>query len=426
MIRKDLKKKTVLIFGAGREGLATFEALKRYHGKMLVFITSDEKREEIEGKYQDFFLTIDEARNLFSENTVIIKSPGIPWHNPFIEAAQGQSVIITSATNIFLSERKGRGKIIGITGTKGKSTTTSMLYNVFLQTDTPARLVGNIGNPAIEQIDASDDTVFIFELSSFMLTDLEVAPDIAVFLNLYEEHMDYHKGVDAYWSAKYNIARKQDTSDLFFYNSKFPSLSALAKDVKGTAEAYDEIDVGDLNESLAIKGEHNKGNAHAVAVVAMHLGVSKEAIRAGLTSFKGLPHRLEEKLYKDILFVNDSISTNPNSAMAAIDTYKEKIGAIILGGYERGFDYTKLIQKLKQMQNLQIFVFTEAEQLISVLEQEEVSFIKIDSMQEPVVWSLDNLSEGKVCLLSPAAPSFGRYKNFEERGEDFIFAVDQK
>lgn len=406
----DLLGKNVVMLGYGKEGMAMVNVLK---GRGISATITDER--PMEGVAH--FSSINDVIARADANTVVIKSPGIPWHRPAVEELGARGAVFTSSTNLFMAERKGRGKIIGVTGTKGKSTTASLLAHVLR-----AKLVGNIGQPAIAEVDAADDTVFVIEMSSYQLADLNLAPDIAVLINLYEEHMDWHGDISAYQAAKMRIAELQTESDVFVYNEKFPQLRELAGRVKSTAIPFSRHDDAVLS-SLALLGEHNKENACAVLAVARFLGVTDDVIAQACATFQPLPHRLEiVGEVGGITYVNDSISTTPQSAMAAIEVFKDRLGAIILGGQDRGYAFDELARRVVGS-SVTTYIMPGGERIAEAIREAGGVSMPVKTLEEAVAHVKVNLKPGQVCLLSPASPSYGQFKNFEERGDMFKVAA---
>lgn len=417
----DLEGKQIIIFGFGREGQSTLEVLeKKLPGaKIIVTDENDMADKTVRPDQNVRFVSVDQAIEMTNDNTVVIKSPGISPHQPAVTAFKTRCSLITSATNLFFGERKNNGTIIGVTGTKGKSTTASLLAHTLKTGGLPAILVGNIGVPMLSAVDAPDDSIFVIELSSYMLADLEIGPDIAIFLNLYEEHMDWHGSVSDYHEAKWNIAAKQSPGDLLIYNETSPELVSLVMTAPARQIPFQKID-DPLLDNLKIKGEHNRENACAVLLVAELLGVTDEKIVEAFSTFKPLPHRLEEiTTIGGVLYVNDSISTTPQSALAAIGVYGARGGAILLGGKNRGYDFSELAITLKDFPDVRPLILPGGDQIAEALKNVNVNFETVVSLDSAVEWCHQNLKASQVCLLSPASPSYGYFKNFEERGDKF-------
>lgn len=414
----DLSGKLVIILGFGREGKAMYDVLKSKVPTARIIVTDEHKIDVPE------FHELADALGSVDSNTVVIKSPGIPWHRPYVEEMEAAGARFTSSTNLFFAERKGRGTIIGVTGTKGKSTTASLLAHVLQSAGKHVVLAGNIGEPAIAHIDESDDTIFVLEMSSYQLSDLAVAPDIAVIVNLFEEHMDWHGDVENYHSAKMRIAKLQVAGDLFVYNEKFPQLVDLAGRVKSTAIPF--VGRSDRTlDSLKLLGEHNRENAAGVLAVIDALKVDRAVVEGAFATFEPLPHRLQDiGVRRGIRFINDSISTTPQSALAAIDVYEKDLGAIILGGQDRGYRFDDLARRVVDL-GIRTYILPGGEKIADAIRAIGGAPIVMATLQEIVNDVVGHTDAGSVCLLSPASPSYGQFKNFEDRGRQFVAAVTE-
>ena len=412
----DLSDKTVIILGFGREGKAVYDVLK-FKAPTARIIVTDEQEIDV----PEFHQLIDTIAVVTSE-TVVIKSPGIPWHRAYVEEMENAGAHFTSSTNIFLAERKGKGKIIGVTGTKGKSTTSSLITHVLKSAGKPVVLAGNIGEPAISHIGDPAETIFVLEMSSYQLSDLVIAPDIAVILNLYEEHMDYHGDVESYHAAKMRIADGQTANDVFVYNEKFSRLVDLAAHVKSKAIPFVDRNDRSLN-SLKLLGDHNRENAAGVLAVTDCLGIDRAIVDRAFASFEPLPHRMQDLgIHHGIRFINDSISTTPQSALAAIDVFEKDLGAIILGGQDRGYHFADLAKRVVDL-GIAAYILPGGEKIADAIAVLGGKSISMKTLGEVVADVAARGKSGSTCLLSPASPSYGQFKNFEDRGNQFIAAV---
>ena len=419
-IISKLTDKRILIFGYGREGKSTEEYIKKH--------VSYKSLEVFEGKKEDI-----DADNY----DYIIKSPGIVMleDNPKY----------TSQTELFLDEFGS--KTIGITGTKGKSTTSSMIAHVLNECGQKAILLGNIGKPCFDMIEEIDeDTWIVFELSCHQLLHINKAPHIAIFLNLFEEHLDYYGTMENYTNAKANILTHQVDMDYCFVGTNVPEFDIKSKKtiIDGPKREY----------TLSILGEHNKINAEfAYQVAAMICDNSRKEVDIinSVNSFKGLPHRLEFFFEKDgVKYYDDSISTIPEACINAVNSVKNA-GTVIVGGMDRGIDYSILVDFIKETPDV-LFVLCYAtgqriyEQLGFGYEDNSVypaqygnvmsttyisdpskyedkylpnNVMLTTNLSEAVTLAKGNTKAGCACILSPAAPSYGYFKNFEERGDCF-------
>ncbi|MDO4187852.1 MAG: UDP-N-acetylmuramoyl-L-alanine--D-glutamate ligase [Lachnospiraceae bacterium] len=439
-IINKLTDKRILIFGYGREGKSTEQYIKN-HVQYKCLDVFEGKMEEINEDDYDF----------------IIKSPGIIMleDNPKY----------TSQTELFLDEFSE--KTIGITGTKGKSTTSAMIAHVLNECGKKAVLLGNIGKPCFDMIDEIDkDTWVVFELSCHQLLHINWAPHVAVFLNLYEEHLDYYGTMDKYFAAKANIISHQTEDDICFVGENVPKIDHKSKDT---------IINGPLRDfELQILGEHNKTNAEFVYQVAAYVLTGRietrgkvlldetkllieASIKKAISSFKGLPHRLEYFAEIDgVKYYDDSISTIPEACINAIESV-ENAATVIVGGMDRGIDYDILVDFiLKREDILFILCYATGRRICEMMgfyyednsiypdefgnvmstaympnpkEQEKElphNVMLTINLDYAVKIAKDNTKPGKACILSPAAPSYGYFKNFEERGDYFKEIVESK
>ncbi len=427
----DLNGKLVILLGFGREGKAMYEVLrarKTIGGALMPrIIVTDEQRIDV----PEYHALADAIAAVTSE-TIVIKSPGIPWHRSYVEEMQTAGAQFTSSTNIFMAERIAKtrthhgagecGFVIGVTGTKGKSTTSALLSQVLRNAGKPVVLAGNIGVPAITHVDDATETYFVLEMSSYQLADLVVAPHIAVILNLYEEHMDYHGDVAQYHAAKMRIAERQTADDFFVYNDAFPQLVDLAKRVKSKTIPFASRDDRSL-DTLNLLGQHNRENAAGVLAVTDILEIERRIVEDTFRTFVALPHRLQDVgVVGGIQFVNDSFCTTPAAAIAAIDVFQDRLGAIILGGHDRGYDFTALAQRVVAL-GVRIYLLQNATRLERAIRAVGGEPVMLHTFPEIIPDVLSRCAPGSVCLLSPASPSFGQFHDFVERGEQFIAAV---
>lgn len=349
---------------------------------------------------------------------------------------------IWSSTNEFFA--KCPAKIIGVTGTKGKGTTSSLISSIFEASGKKVWLVGNIGKSALDILDqVGSEDIVVFELSSFQLWDIERSPHTAVVLMIEPDHLNVHKDTDDYVQAKANIRKYQGDDDICIYHpSNQDSKNIAHSSSHGKILRYGVPDDGGVyerdgkflqngeiicsTELLQLIGEHNIENACAAISVATEYDVSIGAIEEGLRSFKGLPHRLEFiRSVSGIDYYDDSISTTPSSAIAALRSF-DKPKVIILGGSSKGADFSELCNELLKHDVSAILVGDEAKNIAN--QCEKVGFknfeIVLGDMTEAVKKARDKAKEGSVVLLSPASASFGQFKNYADRGDQFARAVN--
>ena len=259
------------------------------------------------------------------------------------------------------------------------------------------------------------DEIFVLELSSYQLDDIQFSPDIAVVTNLFPEHMDYHVGLKNYYKAKKNIINFQDERDVFVYNSENKILRNWAKNSRSRAipEAGGKF-LETIN--VPLMGEHNKKNINLAVAVAEEAGVGIESIKKAIENFKPLPHRLEfVGEFKNIRFYDDAISTTPDSTIMAIKSL-DNIGTIFLGGEDRGYNFSQLEKIIKKYKINNVVLFPESGDRIRI---KGANILKTKSMKKAVRFAYKHTKPGKICLLSCASPSYSLWKNFEEKGNQF-------
>ncbi|NMB40004.1 MAG: UDP-N-acetylmuramoyl-L-alanine--D-glutamate ligase [Parcubacteria group bacterium] len=407
---EELKNKKVLILGIGREGLDTLKYLKEVFPKKI-FAIADQK-EELDSKTKkaiegmDVFLGKDYLKNV-KDFDVIIKSPGIPFFK--------YKDKLTSQTELFFDNCPG--EIIGVTGTKGKSTVASLIHSILKG----SYLVGNIETPSLSFLSkAKKDDIFVYELSSHQLMNLKKSPHIAVFLNIYPEHLDYYKNFEEYFSAKKNIYKYQSESDYLIFNPEIEP-KTKAKKIK--------IDVNDFAQFLKNNQQFLEithiDNLIAVLNVAKLFNVPEKDIIKSLNKYKRLPHRLEfVGEFKGIRFYDDSIATIPEAVVYALDSLGDDVETIILGGLDRGIKYDKLVKRIKKSNIKTIIAFPDSGE--KIVRNIRSRIYKVDNMKDAVDLAYKHTSKGKICLMSPASPSFNLFKDYKERGDLFKKYINEK
>lgn len=447
-----LRDKRVLILGYGREGKSTLHFLTTIdHNADITIADNNEnafRNDQLVKESGVRLISGDNYLNDAANYDIIIKSPGIA-----INKIQDKlnHVTITSQTDLFLTVY---GKqVIGVTGTKGKSTTSSLIYHI-LKNYTSTLFGGNIGLPLFELVDlVKEDTKIVCELSSHQLEFATHSPHIGILLNLYQEHLDHYNSYLDYQKAKYNIALYQDSNDYFIYPHDDENINALITNHVSKGEKLpvfqDEFNgsgIGIKDNEVIIKtsnstikvlptifklnliGEHNRNNAIIAASVAALIGVPSNIISDAISSFQALEHRLEfVGIFNDAFFYNDSISTIPEATIAAIESLKP-VDTIILGGFDRGIDYSQLTDYLVKSGIKYIVATGPAGKHIFELLKERSSnenLYYFDKFDDCVNKAIALTPKNGVCLLSPAASSYNEFVNFEYRGRRFRELVIQ-
>lgn len=391
--------KRILIWGYGREGKSTESFLNRCCKPCSV--------EVFEGKRED----IDEEKYDY-----IFKSPGI--------VMEEENPKYTSQTQIFMEEFGGQ--TIGITGTKGKSTTSSLLYTVLSAcSGRETLLMGNIGLPCLDYFDhISENTVVVFELSCHQLAHLTVSPHIAVFLNLYEDHLDYYGTMDKYFTAKTHVSSNQTENDYLYEGDNVPSF-----DTKANVTVISPENVGEYK--LSIEGKHNQFNSEFVYRIATEMfGCNDEEVRTALSTFNGLAHRLQKiATIDEVDYYDDSISTIPQATISAATSLKNA-KTLLIGGMDRGIDYTVLEKFIpNHAEYIYICMYESGKRIYDAVKdggiQENYPIYYVEDLEAAVMKAKELTPAGSACILSPAAASYGYFKNFEERGDVFAALVQK-
>lgn len=391
-----LGMKKVALLGYGREGRVTKQYLKERHPHLSVRV-------------------LDKARDknyLLKQGAfdMVIKTPGIP--------KELVSVYYTTATNLFFAEVPHR-QIIGITGSKGKSTTASLIYALLKEGGMDVQLLGNIGGPMLEALlhkkSQHTKTVYVLELSSYQLDDIQASPHVAVVSNLFPEHLNYHGSLQNYYAAKYNITAYQKAGDILVTNPKVQELTSWQTQAV-RQPLITTIPVSE--QEIPLLGEHNRDNLRAALTVAEYFKIPPTTCAIAIKKFKGLPHRLERiATYGGITFYDDAISTSPESTIEALNSLSN-IGVIFLGGEDRGYNFLHLEKAVRDLGIKNIVLFpTSGERIFG--STEGLTILRTKKMKEAVAFAYKHAQPGQIVLLSTASPSYSVWKNFEEKGSEF-------
>ncbi|TSC64269.1 MAG: UDP-N-acetylmuramoylalanine--D-glutamate ligase 2 [Microgenomates group bacterium Gr01-1014_93] len=434
----SFESKKILILGLGKEGISTLKFLRRNFPNKVLSVADKKELNEIDQKE---LISKDKNLNLHFGNKYLeqLDEFDLVFKSPGIKIATSEN--ITSQTEFFLENF--RDKVIGITGTKGKSTTSSLLYKIIKDAGFKTALVGNIGNPPFDIMSKNSMyDFFVFELSSFQLENLKLSPHIAVILNLYQEHLDVHKSFEQYKKAKSNIAKFQTKKDFLIFNAENENVKKMVQASDAIKIPYSNIkklDVGMYidndwlfyeNEKVVnvkqtnLRGEFNLNNILPAVVAAKILKISNNSIASSLKSFNPLPHRLEYiGKVRGVDYFNDSIATIPKATIAALETLGSKVQTLILGGFDRGLDYSNLAKVIvdKKIENLILFPET-GKQVGDEIDKINIYIpneINLENMPEAVKKAAEITESGRICLLSPAASSFNLFRDYQDRGNQF-------
>lgn len=378
----------------------------------------------------------------------VIKSPGIPLTAPLVKQliAQGTPII----SEIEFAARYTNAKMICITGSNGKTTTTSLVFDMLRRAGLDVGLAGNIGNSLALQVAQEDHAYYVIELSSFQLDNCyDFKADIAILLNITPDHLDrYDHLFQNYVDAKFRITQNQTEKDAFIYWSEDPVINREIARIQPQATLYPfgsneqnvaytdgshliintKADVAPLRvplNELSLKGKHNQLNSMAAGLAAQILNIHNDVIRESLQQFAGVDHRLQYvTTVKGVRYVNDSKATNVNSCWYALESMTTPT-VLILGGTDKGNDYSEIDQLVKEKCHTLIFMGKDNEKLIQHFEPMGVKYISTNTLQDAVQAAYLSAKEGDTVLLSPCCASFDLFKNYEDRGEKFMKAVRQ-
>ncbi len=445
-IFEELKNKRVLLLGFGKEGRSSYRFIRSMDQTKEIGIADFHPIQDFDflnDSYLTFYIGQDYLKAC-NDYDIIIKGPGVIIKDYLNEEIKNK---ITCQTDLFL--KYCLNQTIGITGTKGKSTTSSLLYYILQKLEKSSVLIGNIGTPVFDVLDdLKEDTICVLELGVHQLEFMKHSPNIAIILNIYEEHLDHYLSMDEYVNAKRNIYLHQTEKDIFLAgnSSYLESLEGICSIVYKNQAMNKNCYFLDQNYltiyknekkiiiprskiETTLKGEHNLTNILTCLTVTCILGFDLERVVQSLKSFRGLPHRLEYVgNYQEILFYDDAIATSIPSVISAIDTL-EIVDTLILGGMDRGLDYLPLVTYLQTSSIRNILLLPETNQRIEKLFENlasQLNIISVFDMEEAVSRSLEVTKKGKICLLSPAAASYNVYKNFEEKGNHFKDLLEKR
>ncbi|MBI2476834.1 UDP-N-acetylmuramoyl-L-alanine--D-glutamate ligase, partial [Candidatus Uhrbacteria bacterium] len=371
---------------------------------------------------------------------VIVRSPGVRYW-PELLAVQER---VTTATQLFFEEVRSTtdARIIAVTGTKGKSTTSTLIHKTLEAAGHKSILVGNIERQDWDMIDSVDDaTIIVYEMSSYMLADFTQRPDIAVMMNVHPCHVDWHGTFEAYVNAKGQVTAFQGAEDVFVFNATYPELVHIAQRTHARAIPFKHMQTmhhdgewfydgsQELFETARVKilGRHNRDNVLAVLTVAKLLNINADVVRSVVEVFEGLPHRLELVATVDgVSYYDDAIASNPDATIAALHTFGSRIGSIILGGKNTGFEFNELAHIIKEYHIPYVVLLPGSRAEIKLaLEHANYTgvFVDVENMQDAVRACQKHTKKDSVALLSTATPSYDLFKNYKDQGDQFKAAV---
>jgi UDP-N-acetylmuramoylalanine--D-glutamate ligase len=439
----DIARKKVVIVGFGKTGRALAPFLVRRNARVTV--SEIRKEEEFGSRIRRMrekgvsFETGKHRARTFLEADIVIPSPGTAAL-PEIEAAKKAGVEVLS--EIELAFRFLKGRVVGITGTNGKSTTATLAYRILKDSGRRAFLAGNIGAPLVSFVDESgDDHIYVTEISSFQLEHIvKFRAAIAAFLNISINHLDWHASFEEYFDAKKRIFLNQSEDDLAILNADDRLVRGLARKIPPRVHLFslktevgrgaflrngkiilkDEAGERSLMRASEIRlpGRHNQENVMAAALIGNALGVDPASMRASIRSFPGLEHRLERvRTLGGVLFINDSKATTVGATIRALQSLDRRT-VLILGGRDKGADFRLLRQEVRKRVK-KVVLLGEARSKIAAALGNLVAMVEAPSLREAVRLAYASASRGEVVLLAPACTSFDMFRDFEDRGRAF-------
>ncbi len=469
------RDKEILILGLGREGESSLRFFRSLFPNKIIGAYDKREYQSLLSTVQDFitkdpkikFYSGEDYEQLINNYDVIVRSPGIsPRLVASLKEKSNKEIEITSQTKIFFQNTLAT--IIGVTGTKGKSTTASLVFQILQSNESnrTVKLVGNIDRPVLSEVSfdgsfiGSPQEIYVYELSSHQLYDLRKSPNIAIILNLFPDHLDYFKDFEDYKKAKENIIRYQTTQDILIYNADEKNLLEMARKSPAQKFSYSisslkancflangsfyfsQKNDGIIDNSekiLGIKevsllGQFNFQNIMPSIIVAKIMGVETNLIKSAIQKFKPLPHHLAfVGNYQGINFYDDSVATIPWATIAGLKAMGDSVETLIVGGSSKGLGMEQLsdyILKKSSVKTLILFAPTGEDVQRDLVGRKKINpgseipqIFKVESMEEAVKLAYKYTSKDKTCLLSPASASFNLFKNYKERGDVFIALV---
>ncbi|WP_067728309.1 UDP-N-acetylmuramoyl-L-alanine--D-glutamate ligase [Oceanobacillus damuensis] len=439
----DFPYSSILVLGLAKSGTAAAETLLANEKNVIV---NDMKASENDENVMNLkkmgadVIVGSHPISILDGIEIVVKNPGIPYDNPIVAEASTRGIPII--TEIELAFHLADGPIIGVTGSNGKTTTTTLITEMLKKSDQPVKVAGNIGVVATEAVhDLKRGENLVLELSSFQLQGIEkFKPTTSVLLNIFEAHLDYHKTIDNYKQAKFNIFRNQTAEDYLVYNADDPSISqavhhAKAKQVPFSVSkkletgawtdeeyVYFEGEKVISRKEIVLVGEHNLENILAAVAAGKINGASNEGIKKVLTTFAGVRHRLQfVGNINGRSFYNDSKATNILATQKALSAFMQPV-ILLAGGLDRGNEFADLLPYLKDVKTMIVFGQT-AEKLRRLAEEAAIQTVEAENVEEAVGKAYSVSKEDDVILLSPACASWDQYRSFEERGDIFVQAV---
>lgn len=446
-ILEKLNNKNIAILGFGKEGKSTYNFIRRYSNQPLTILDKNDILNNNEYLKEDKNLTIITGETYLDnleQYDLIIKAPGIALLDIDLTKIENK---LTSQLELILEVNKKN--IIGITGTKGKSTTTSLLYKIIKDQNENTFLLGNIGNPILDYVEKfNEESILVIEMSSHQLEFVKESPHIGVILNLYQDHLDHTGTLEKYHNDKMHMFKYQDESDIGIYDGQNEYLINLVNKnnyksklynfkvneksdiyIENNKIYYNNEMIYDGNQERNLIGSHNLKNIMVDLLITKLLNLDTEKATATINQFNPLEHRLEKVgTYNNITYFNDTIATIPEATINGINGLGN-VDTLIFGGMDRNIDYKSFIEFLKTSNVSNLIGLPETgHKICKILKEENINkniFI-VETIDEAVDIADKQTKPNHICLLSPAASSYNKFKNFEEKGNYYKNVIKNK
>jgi UDP-N-acetylmuramoylalanine--D-glutamate ligase len=443
----QLKDKKVLVFGAAKSGISATRLLQKQGAHVFLFdsntkLTDNDFHDKFDIYHNFQLVTGDLPENIIDTLDLLVISPGIAIDHPEVERMKAKNIEVWG--EIELAYRFAKGRVIGITGTNGKTTTTTLVGEIMNTFFEEVYVVGNIGNPYTDiAMEATEQAITVIELSSFQLETIhEFKPDVSTILNITPDHLNRHHTMDNYIGMKENVAKNQTMSELCVLNYEDETLREMAKRLKtrilffssariltdgiyleGEDIFYsvngEKINVCNVNE-LRILGKHSYENVMAAVGIAITMGIPMKYIHKAITNFQAVEHRIEYvETIKGVTYYNDSKGTNPDASIKAVQAMKSPT-IVIGGGYDKKIPFDDWIESFDQKVKYLVLLGQTRDQIAETAKRHGFhNIIMVNSLHDAVKVSAEKAESGDAVLLSPACASWGMFENYEERGRLF-------
>lgn len=435
------ENKKIFVLGMSKSGYEVAKFLSRYHNKILITDGKEQDADHIE-ELKSIGVTVyivpaeEQVELLNSSFDYMVKNPGIKYDNPCVVKAKELGIKVINEVEVAYSFLNKKTPIIGVTGSNGKTTVTTLIYNYFKQDNKKVHLGGNIGIPFSNFVlNIKEDEYLVLEISDHQLCDMyEFKTDVSVLTDIYPTHLDFHDSYDRYKEIKKKIFNHHTANEIAIINKDNEESLQVTEDIPSTKLYFSKTEDADCCikenaiyykeekiisiEDIRIKGEHNLENIMSSILAAKQYGVSNEAIFEVLTTFNGVEHRIEYvKDVNGVSYYNDSKSTNCIATITALKSFTRPT-ILLLGGLDRGHSFDELFEYMKDVKEVICFGETK-DRIEKWCQNHKIPCTKVDTLKDATIKAHNDAESGDVVLLSPACASWDQYANFEDRGNEF-------